>query len=139
LQVEHPVTEAITCLDLVEWQLRVAAGEPLPKRQEELAIDGWAFEARIYAENPARDFLPATGRLAVFDLPTATARIDSGVSAGDTITPFYDPMIAKVIVHGRDRQEALARLETALKACRIGGVTTNTGFLARLCRLPAFA
>jgi 3-methylcrotonyl-CoA carboxylase alpha subunit len=139
LQVEHPVTEAITGLDLVEWQLRVAAGEPLPKRQEELAIDGWAFEARIYAENPARDFLPATGRLAVFDLPAATARIDSGVSAGDAITPFYDPMIAKVIVHGRDRREALARLETALTASRIGGVTTNTGFLIRLCRLPAFA
>ncbi|MGQ3294441.1 MAG: ATP-binding protein, partial [Shinella sp.] len=138
LQVEHPVTEAITGLDLVEWQLRVAAGEPLPKRQEELAIDGWAFEARLYAENPARDFLPATGRLSVFDLPDG-ARIDSGVRAGDLITPFYDPMIAKVITHGRSRAEALAKLETALQQCRVGGVTTNAGFLARLCLLPAFA
>ncbi|MDX3975823.1 acetyl/propionyl/methylcrotonyl-CoA carboxylase subunit alpha [Shinella sp.] len=138
LQVEHPVTESITGLDLVEWQLRVAAGEPLAKRQEELSIDGWAFEARLYAENPARDFLPATGRLSVFDLPQ-DARIDSGVRAGDTITPYYDPMIAKVITHGRTRAEALAKLETALETCRVGGVTTNTGFLTRLCRLPAFA
>lgn len=138
LQVEHPVTEAITGLDLVEWQLRVAAGEALPKRQEELAIDGWAFEARLYAENPARDFLPATGRLSVFDLPES-ARIDSGVRAGDVITPFYDPMIAKVITHGRSRAEALARLETALGQCHIGGVTSNVGFLVRLCRHPAFA
>jgi 3-methylcrotonyl-CoA carboxylase alpha subunit len=138
LQVEHPVTEAITGLDLVEWQLRVAAGEPLPKRQEELAIHGWAFEARLYAENPARDFLPATGRLSVFELPD-DARIDSGVRAGDLITPFYDPMIAKVITHGHSRAEALAKLETALEQCRVGGVTTNAGFLARLCRLPTFA
>ncbi|WP_242220123.1 acetyl/propionyl/methylcrotonyl-CoA carboxylase subunit alpha [Shinella zoogloeoides] len=138
LQVEHPVTEAITGLDLVEWQLRVAAGEPLPKRQEELSIDGWAFEARLYAENPARDFLPATGRLSVFDLPDS-ARIDSGVRAGDIVTPYYDPMIAKVITHGATRAEALARLEAALEKSRVGGVTTNAGFLVRLCRLPAFA
>ena len=138
LQVEHPVTEAITGLDLVEWQLRIAAGEPLPKRQEELAIDGWAFEARLYAENPARDFLPATGRLSVFDVPEGV-RVDSGVQAGDVITPYYDPMIAKVIAHGRDRAEALARLEGALRQCRVGGLVTNVGFLARLCRLPAFA
>ncbi len=138
LQVEHPVTEAITGLDLVEWQLRVAAGKPLPKRQEELVIDGWAFEARLYAENPARDFLPATGRLTVFDVPDG-ARIDSGVRAGDVITPFYDPMIAKVITHGRSRTEALSRLETALEQCRVGGLTTNAGFLVRLCRHPAFA
>ena len=138
LQVEHPVTEAITGLDLVEWQLRVAAGEPLPKRQGELSIDGWAFEARLYAENPARDFLPATGRLSVFDLPEG-ARVDSGVRAGDVITPFYDPMIVKVITHGRSRAEALAKLEMALAGCRVGGVTTNAGFLVRLCRLPAFA
>ncbi|MCQ4631297.1 acetyl/propionyl/methylcrotonyl-CoA carboxylase subunit alpha [Shinella sp. CPCC 100929] len=138
LQVEHPVTEAITGLDLVEWQLHVAAGGPLAKRQEELSINGWAFEARLYAENPARDFLPATGRLSVFDLPQ-DARTDSGVRAGDLITPYYDPMIAKVIVHGRTRAEALAKLETALETCRVGGVTTNAGFLARLCRLPAFA
>ena len=138
LQVEHPVTEAITGLDLVEWQLRVAAGEPLPRRQEDLSIDGWAFEARLYAENPARDFLPATGRLAVFAMPE-DVRIDAGVRAGDRITPYYDPMIAKLITHGRDRAEALAKLETALEKCRVGGVTTNAGFLARLCRLPAFA
>ena len=138
LQVEHPVTEAITGLDLVEWQLRVAAGEPLPKRQEELAINGWAFEARLYAENPARDFLPATGRLSVFDGP-AGVRLDSGVRAGDVITPYYDPMIAKVVTHGSSRAEALAKLEAALEQCRVGGVTTNAGFLARLCRLPAFA
>lgn len=132
------MTEAITGLDLVEWQLRVAAGEPLPKRQEELSIDGWAFEARLYAENPARDFLPATGRLTVFDVPEG-ARIDSGVRAGDVITPFYDPMIAKVITHGRSRSEALSRLEAALEQCRVGGLTTNAGFLVRLCRHHAFA
>jgi len=137
LQVEHPVTEAITGLDLVEWQLRVAAGEPLPLRQEEISMNGWAFEARLYAENPARDFLPATGRLSLFDLPE-DIRADSGVRAGDTITPYYDPMIAKLIAHGRDRAEALAKLEAALARCRIAGVTTNAGFLARLCRLPAF-
>jgi 3-methylcrotonyl-CoA carboxylase alpha subunit len=138
LQVEHPVTEAITDIDLVEWQLRVAAGEPLPKRQQDLTMKGWAFEARLYAENPARDFLPATGRLAVFDLPQ-DVRVDTGVRTGDLVTPYYDPMIAKVIAHGRDRTEALARLEAALAKCRIGGVVTNVGFLARLCRLPAFA
>lgn len=139
LQVEHPVTEAITGLDLVEWQLRVAAGEPLPKRQEELSIDGWAFEARIYAENPAKGFLPATGRLALFDLPEDGIRIDSGVRQGDEVTPFYDPMIAKVIAHGPDRTTALGRLEAALERCRIAGVATNTAFLARLCRDPDFA
>ncbi|PTM94326.1 acetyl-CoA carboxylase biotin carboxylase subunit [Mycoplana dimorpha] len=138
LQVEHPVTEAITGLDLVEWQLRVAAGEPLPKRQEDLAIDGWAFEARIYAENPARDFLPATGRLVRFDTPDGV-RVDSGVRAGDEITAFYDPMIAKVIARGPDRAAALGRIAAALDECRIAGVTTNTGFLGRLCREPHFA
>ncbi|MDF1633778.1 acetyl/propionyl/methylcrotonyl-CoA carboxylase subunit alpha [Mycoplana sp. MJR14] len=138
LQVEHPVTEAITGLDLVEWQLRVAAGEPLPKRQAELAIDGWAFEARLYAENPARDFLPSTGRLALFEVP-GDVRIDSGVRAGDEITAFYDPMIAKVIAHGADRTEALGRLAGALARCRIAGVTTNAGFLGRLCREPHFS
>ncbi|MCD2183083.1 acetyl/propionyl/methylcrotonyl-CoA carboxylase subunit alpha [Rhizobium sp. GN54] len=138
LQVEHPVTEAITGLDLVEWQLRVAAGEPLPKAQAELAIDGWAFEARLYAENAARDFLPSTGRLALFDVPGGV-RVDSGVRAGDEIAAFYDPMIAKVIVHGKDRAEALGRLSGALSQCRIAGVTTNAGFLGRLCREPHFA
>lgn len=148
LQVEHPVTEAITGLDLVEWQLRVAAGAPLPRTQAELAIDGWAFEARIYAENPVRDFLPSTGRLVRFDLPDGArvdavpaglgVRVDSGVRAGDEITAFYDPMIAKVIAHGADRSEALGRLAAALAQFQIVGVTTNAGFLGKLCREPHF-
>ena len=137
LQVEHPVTEAITGLDLVEWQLRVASGETLPKRQDELAIHGWAFEARLYAEDPARDFLPATGKLAVF-APPEQARTDSGVRSGDTITPFYDPMIAKIIVHGRDRDEALNRLDAALGKTRIAGLVTNRQFLSALCKLDSF-
>ncbi|MEL4068776.1 acetyl/propionyl/methylcrotonyl-CoA carboxylase subunit alpha [Ochrobactrum sp. GPK 3] len=137
LQVEHPVTEAITGLDLVEWQLRVASGETLPKRQDELAIHGWAFEARLYAEDPARDFLPATGKLALF-APPEQARTDSGVRSGDTITPFYDPMIAKIIVHGRNRDEALNRLDAALDKTRIAGLVTNRQFLSALCKLDAF-
>ncbi len=137
LQVEHPVTEAITGLDLVEWQLRVASGEALPKRQDELAIHGWAFEARLYAEDPARDFLPATGKLALFAAPE-NARVDSGVRSGDTITPFYDPMIAKIITHGPTRDEALNRLEGALNKTRIAGLVTNRQFLSDLCKLEAF-
>src|SRR5690606_11290669 len=137
LQVEHPVPEAITGLDLVEWQLRVAAGDPLPKRQDELAINGWAFEARLYAEDPARDFLPATGRLALFAPPENT-RVDSGVRTGDTITPFYDPMIAKIITHCATRGEALNRLDAALDKTRIAGLVTNRQFLSELCNLEAF-
>ena len=137
LQVEHPVTEAITGLDLVEWQLRVASGEALPKRQNELSINGWAFEARLYAEDPARDFLPATGKLALFT-PPENARVDSGVRTGDTITPFYDPMIAKIIAHGATRDEALNRLDTALGNTRIAGLVTNRQFLSALCNLEAF-
>ncbi|MEJ5018157.1 acetyl/propionyl/methylcrotonyl-CoA carboxylase subunit alpha [Ochrobactrum vermis] len=137
LQVEHPVTEAITGLDLVEWQLRVASGDPLPKRQDELAIDGWAFEARLYAEDPARDFLPATGKLALF-APPENARVDSGVRTGDTITPFYDPMIAKIIAHGATRDEALNQLDAALNKTRIAGLVTNRQFLSALCNLEAF-
>ncbi len=137
LQVEHPVTEAITGLDLVEWQLRVASGEALPKRQDELAIHGWAFEARLYAEDPARDFLPATGKLALFAAPE-NVRVDSGVRSGDTITPFYDPMIAKIITHGATRDEALNRLEGALNKTRIAGLVTNRQFLSDLCKLEAF-
>ncbi|KAB2674310.1 acetyl/propionyl/methylcrotonyl-CoA carboxylase subunit alpha [Brucella tritici] len=137
LQVEHPVTEAITGLDLVEWQLRVASGEVLPKRQDELAIHGWAFEARLYAEDPARDFLPATGKLALF-APPENARVDSGVRTGDTITPFYDPMIAKIIAHGATRDEALNRLDAALNKTRIAGLVTNRQFLSALCNLEAF-
>lgn len=137
LQVEHPVTEAITGLDLVEWQLRVASGEALPKRQDEVSINGWAFEARLYAEDPARDFLPATGKLALF-APPENARVDSGVRTGDTITPFYDPMIAKIIAHGATRDEALNRLDAALGRTRIAGLVTNRQFLSALCKLEAF-
>lgn len=139
LQVEHPVTEAITGLDLVEWQLRVAAGETLPKTQDQLGIEGWAFEARIYAEDPNRDFMPATGALTGFDVGFDDVRIDTGVEAGDNITPFYDPMIAKLITHGRDRAEALAKLKAALKQTQITGLTTNRQFLLQLAQLPEFA
>jgi 3-methylcrotonyl-CoA carboxylase alpha subunit len=132
LQVEHPVTEAVTGIDLVEWQLRVAAGETLPKRQSDIGINGWSFEARIYAEDPARGFLPATGRLKHLSFPDESVRIDSGVRQGDEITPYYDPLIAKLIVHGASRSAALARLQAALKECRIGGTATNLDFLIRL-------
>jgi 3-methylcrotonyl-CoA carboxylase alpha subunit len=137
LQVEHPVTEAVTGEDLVEWQLRVAAGEPLPKTQGQLTLTGHAFEARLYAEDPARGFLPATGRLTHLAFP-GDARIETGVRAGDTITPHYDPMIAKVIVHGHDRATALARLGRALDDTLVAGSTTNLAFLARLARHPEF-
>ena len=138
LQVEHPVTEAITGEDLVEWQLRVAAGEPLPKRQEELAIRGHAFEARLYAEDPARGFLPAIGTLTHLAFPDGL-RVDSGVRAGDAISPWYDPMIAKVVTHGPTRATALAALARGLEATRVAGCTTNLGFLAQLARHPGFA
>ncbi len=138
LQVEHPVTEAITGEDLVEWQIRVAAGEPLPKRQEELRISGHAMEARLYAEDPARGFLPATGRLSHLDFPDGV-RADAGVRAGDAISPHYDPMIAKLVVHGPDRETARLRLVHALETSRVAGSTTNLGFLARLARNADFA
>src|SRR5690606_3772218 len=112
LQVEHPVTEAITGQDLVEWQLRAAAGEVLPKRQEELAIDGWAMEARLYAENPSAGFLPSIGRLDRLRLPEGV-RVDTGVQEGDEVTAFYDPMIAKLIVHAPTRQAAAVKLAEA--------------------------
>ncbi|MEM5421445.1 acetyl/propionyl/methylcrotonyl-CoA carboxylase subunit alpha [Paraburkholderia ferrariae] len=151
LQVEHPVTEMITGLDLVEWQLRVAAGEPLPLGQSELSITGHALEARIYAENPARGFLPSTGTLKHLRMPEgvefrlgdagqrASVRIDSGVREGDTITPFYDPMIAKLIVHGATREDALARMKRALEACEVVGPHTNVEFLQRLVTCEPFA
>ncbi|ALM85512.1 acetyl/propionyl/methylcrotonyl-CoA carboxylase subunit alpha [Bordetella sp. N] len=145
LQVEHPVTEAITGQDLVEWQLRVAAGAPLPARQEDLAIHGHAIEARLYAENPDNGFLPSIGTLAHLALPTHAAftrgdvRVDGGVRAGDAITPYYDPMIAKLIVHGADRDEARARMIQALAQTRVVGVHTNAAFLGRLMRDEAFA
>jgi 3-methylcrotonyl-CoA carboxylase alpha subunit len=141
LQVEHPVTEMITGLDLVEWQLRVAAGEALPRTQDELAIDGHALEARIYAEDPAKNFLPSTGRITYLGTPAESrhVRIDSGVRAGDAITPFYDPMIAKLIVWDADRHSALARMRSALEQFQVVGVTTNTEFLAQLIACEAFA
>ena len=121
LQVEHPVTEAITGVDLVEWQLRVAAGEPLPLRQEELAIRGHAVEARLYAEDPAKGFLPAIGTLTHLRVPGGV-RVDSGVRAGDAISPWYDPMIAKLIAHGPTRAIALARLARGAGGDAGGGV-----------------
>ncbi|CAH1652525.1 ATP-binding protein [Chelatococcus asaccharovorans] len=130
LQVEHPVTEAITGQDLVEWQLRVAAGEPLPLRQDDLAIRGWAMEARLYAENPATGFLPSTGRLDRLHLP-ATVRVDSGVEEGGAVTPYYDPMIAKLIAHGPERRAVLATLAEACRSVEVWPVRTNAAFLAR--------
>ena len=152
LQVEHPVTEAITGLDLVEWQLRIASGEPLPLKQGELRIHGHAIEARICAENPDAQFLPATGRLDVFRMPPATrferalgsgaqsapVRVDAGVREGDTIEPYYDSMIAKLIVWGEDRAQALARLDAALAATHIVGLHTNVAFLRRVAASASF-
>ncbi|MFA7505517.1 MAG: biotin/lipoyl-containing protein, partial [Burkholderiaceae bacterium] len=159
LQVEHPVTEMITGFDLVEWQLRVADGEPLPVTQDMFGIDGHAIEARVYAENPRKQFLPSTGRLAHLRTPAAEAfggqgtpallatqrasrpaavRIDSGVREGDAISPHYDPMIAKLIVWGSDRAEAIGRMRRALDAFEVVGPTTNIEFLARLMRHEDF-
>ncbi|PWE33950.1 3-methylcrotonyl-CoA carboxylase [Maritimibacter sp. 55A14] len=138
LQVEHPVTEAITGVDLVEWQLRVAAGEPLPVRQEALAIGGHAFEARLYAEDVPAGFLPATGTLRHLRFPDGV-RADSGVRSGDAISPFYDPMIAKLIVHGPTRAVALRRLASALAQTEVVGSVTNLAFLAALTRHEGFA
>ena len=145
LQVEHPVTEMITGQDLVEWQLRVAMGEPLPCRQDELTITGHSFEARIYAEDPEQDFLPATGLLTRFALDLEGAglgadqvRLDSGVESGDTVSMHYDPMLAKLIVHGVDRDAALATLNRALASLDVQGVVTNRAFLQRLANHPGF-
>ncbi|MFY9211699.1 MAG: acetyl/propionyl/methylcrotonyl-CoA carboxylase subunit alpha [Aestuariivita sp.] len=138
LQVEHPVTEAITGIDLVDWQLRVASGEPLPARQEDLTINGHAFEARLYAEDVPKGFLPATGTLAHLAFPTG-ARADSGVRPGDTISPWYDPMIAKIITHGPTRAVALTRLAQALRGCQVGGTVTNLAFLGALASHDGFA
>ena len=141
LQVEHPVTEMITGLDLVEWQLRVAAGEPLPLAQEQLALNGHALEARIYAEDPGKGFLPATGRLLHLAPPDEGlhVRVDTGVEEGDEITPHYDPMIAKLIVWDVNRDRALARMLQALADYRVAGVANNIEFLSRLTACPAFA
>lgn len=140
LQVEHPVTEMITGEDLVEWQLRVADGEPLPKQQNELSFHGHAFEARVYAEDPNNDFLPTTGTLTTLNTPNEDThiRIDTGVLEGDQVSPFYDPMIAKLIVWDIDRAAALARTAKALREYQINGVTTNLTFLYDLATNPAF-
>ncbi len=138
LQVEHPVTEAITGVDLVEWQLRVAAGEPLPATQDDLSITGHAFEARIYAEDVPAGFLPATGTLTHLAFPP-DARADSGVRAGDAISPYYDPMIAKLIVHGATRALALSQLRQALAGSEIAGTVTNHAFLRKLAAHDGFA
>ncbi len=141
LQVEHPVTEMITGQDLVEWQLRVAAGEPLPLTQEQLAIRGHAIEARIYAEDPAKGFLPSTGKLLHLAPPAESlhVRVDTGVEQGDEITPYYDPMIAKLIVWDQTRELARSRMLQALAQYRIVGVANNVEFLSRLTACPAFA
>jgi len=160
LQVEHPVTEEITGVDLVEWQLRVASGEPLPKKQEELSINGWAMEARLYAEDPAKGFLPSTGKLESFTIPHAIRqtqwrdergiaelstdydvrlRIETGVSQGDEISPWYDPMIAKLICHAETRQKALIGLSKMCWDSRIWPVKTNASFLGTLVVMPDFA
>ncbi|WP_110649871.1 acetyl/propionyl/methylcrotonyl-CoA carboxylase subunit alpha [Salinicola peritrichatus] len=145
LQVEHPVTEMITGEDLVEWQLRVAAGLPLPKSQSELTLTGHAIEARLYAEDPDNDFLPATGTLERFGIDLTAGglaadrvRLDSGVEAGDDVSMHYDPMLAKLIVHGEDRGQALAEMDRALAALDVSGVTTNRRFLQRLVTHPDF-
>jgi 3-methylcrotonyl-CoA carboxylase alpha subunit len=141
LQVEHPVTEMITGLDLVALQLRVAAGERLPFDQPDVRLDGHAIEVRLYAEDPAKRFLPSTGTLSILRLPKENGhvRVDTGVAEGDAVTVHYDPMIAKLIVWDRDRQRALARLDEALRGTAIVGVASNVAFLRRLLRLPDFA
>jgi len=141
LQVEHPVTEAITGLDLVAWQIRVAQGEALPITQEQVPLVGHAIEVRLYAEDPTNDFLPATGHLALYreSAPGPGRRVDSGVEQGDNISPFYDPMLGKLIAWGEDREQARLRLLGMLDEFAIGGLKTNLGFLRRIIGHPAFA
>ncbi|MFN5619209.1 MAG: acetyl/propionyl/methylcrotonyl-CoA carboxylase subunit alpha [Brevundimonas sp.] len=137
LQVEHPVTEMVTGQDLVEWQIRVAAGEPLPLKQNEIHLNGWAMEARLYAEDPASGFLPSIGKLEHFHLPD-DVRVDTGVAAGGEVSQFYDPMIAKLIVHEPTREAAAARLATACGEVEVWPVKTNAGFLKRCLEHPRF-
>ncbi len=141
LQVEHPVTEAITGLDLVAWQIRVAQGEPLPMTQEQVPLNGHAIEVRLYAEDPANDFLPATGTLEIYreSMQGPGRRVDSGVAEGDEISPFYDPMLGKLIAWGENREQARLRLLAMLDEFVIGGLRTNLGFLRRIIAHPAFA
>jgi 3-methylcrotonyl-CoA carboxylase alpha subunit len=139
LQVEHPVTEAVTGLDLVEWQFRVAAGESLPLAQGDVPLAGHAVEARLYAEDPEKGFLPSTGRLVALDFPSGEGiRVDAGVAAGSDVTPYYDPMIAKLIAHGQNRAQALDRLASALDRTRVAGPRTNLAFLAALVKSDGF-
>ena len=139
LQVEHPVTESITGLDLVEWQFRVASGERLPLTQDQIPLMGHAVEARLYAEDPESGFLPSTGKLYALGLPQGEGvRVDSGVEEGGAVSPFYDPMIAKIIAHGADRDQALDRLAGALSRTRVAGPRTNAAFLRALCQAPQF-
>jgi propionyl-CoA carboxylase alpha chain len=141
LQVEHPVTEMTTGIDLVELMIRVAAGEKLPIGQKDVVINGWAIEARVYAEDPARNFLPSTGRLVYFRPPAETdsVRVDTGVYEGGEVSMFYDPMIAKLITHGKDREEAISRMRAALDQFVIRGVTSNLAFLSALMAHEKFA
>ena len=141
LQVEHPVTEEITGVDLVEWQLRVASGEPIPLSQDQLSINGWAMEARLYAEDPAKGFLPSIGTLELFQLGEAegVGRIDTGVYEGAEVSPFYDPMIAKVIAHGEDRDAARETLSEMLEGTAVWPVRTNAAFLIAALAHPEFA
>jgi 3-methylcrotonyl-CoA carboxylase alpha subunit len=137
LQVEHPVTEEITGQDLVEWQLRVASGEPLPKRQDELWINGWSVEVRLYAEDPAKGFLPSIGKLDSFQTPYYL-RIETGVTAGSEVSPFYDPMIAKIVARGRTRESAIEELARGCASVRVRPIATNAEFLARALGHPEF-
>ncbi|MGV3554464.1 MAG: acetyl/propionyl/methylcrotonyl-CoA carboxylase subunit alpha [Croceibacterium sp.] len=139
LQVEHPVTEEITGVDLVEWQLRVAGGEPLPLKQEDLSINGHAIEARLYAEDPASGFLPSIGTLELADFGEGIVRVETGVEAGDAVSPFYDPMIAKLVATGLDRQDAMLNLATALFSLRVWPVKTNAAFLLACLNDPVFS
>jgi 3-methylcrotonyl-CoA carboxylase alpha subunit len=140
LQVEHPVTEMITGQDLVEWQIRVAAGEELPLSQTEVALQGYALEARLYAEDPQREFLPSTGRLVRLRWPAVSesVRVDTGVREGDEVGIHYDPMLAKIIAHGADRADAVRTLRHALGECQVGGVTTNVALLQAILAEPDF-
>ena len=139
LQVEHPVTEEITGVDLVEWQLRVASGEPLPLRQDELSINGWAIEARLYAEDPAKGFLPSIGKLELFEAPDEDVRLETGVARGDAVSSYYDPMIAKIVSHGDNREDAIGKLANALNHTVVWPVKSNGGFLYELLNAEPFA